>query len=127
MLTGDHRLHHGPARDPEDVTDHAGEFDLCVFEQFLAALLLPRAFSHQRSAVPGEIPQLTNQSGMHQAGRAHARSGNAAPLPAAPGVRLFNGLTNKHQATTTPQAATDPIFSPARGDPPGAPTTIQLG
>jgi hypothetical protein len=77
-LPGDQGGQHVPARDPEDVGDHAGELHLGVFQQFLGALLLPGALLGQGAAVAGQVPQLPLGPGGDEAGPQHAALGELA-------------------------------------------------
>ena len=74
-LPGDEGGQHVPARGPEDVGDHRGEFHLGVFQQFLGALLLPGAFLDQGAAVAGQVPQLPLGPSGDEAGPQHAALG----------------------------------------------------
>jgi hypothetical protein len=71
-LAGDERLEQLASRHPEEVADHAGELDLGVLEELLQPLLFPGPLPDQAAPVAGQVAQLADRLGMHQARPAHA-------------------------------------------------------
>ena len=71
-LAGGERVEHVPARDAVDVGDHAGQFQVPVFEQFLCSLLLGGAGLGEVAAVPGVGAEPADRLGRDEAGGDHA-------------------------------------------------------
>ena len=66
-LTGDERAQHGPARHAHDVRRDRVQLDARVLESLLDALALLGVGLHEALAVAGQIPQLADHPGRHEA------------------------------------------------------------
>ncbi len=69
LLSGNHRLQHRPAADPQNLGHHRGKFDVSVLQHLLNAIDGTRPFFDEISPKTGEIPQSVD-----------AHLGNEAPL-----------------------------------------------
>jgi hypothetical protein len=68
MGAGHQGFQHRPARDPDDVGGHTRQLDPGVLQHLVEALGLPAAFMDLGLAIPGEIAQLPDRPGWHEAG-----------------------------------------------------------
>jgi hypothetical protein len=65
---GDQGLQHRPAGDTQDVGGHTRQLDAGVLQQLLQPLGLAGAFLDHGLAVAGEVAQLPDRAGRHEAG-----------------------------------------------------------
>ena len=65
---GHQRVQHRPAGDAQHVGGHAGQLDPGVLQDLLQPLGLPGALLDQRLAVAGQVAQLPDRLGRHEAG-----------------------------------------------------------
>ena len=65
---GDQGFQHRPAGDADDVGGHAGELDPGVLEDLVQSLHLPGALLDLGLAVAGQLAQLPDRAGRHEAG-----------------------------------------------------------
>ncbi|WP_254650510.1 hypothetical protein [Streptomyces sp. GbtcB7] len=74
-FSGDQGIEHGSPRHAEQVRDDVGQFDLCVLQSLVHAVLVPGAFLDEHGAGSGVVPQLPHRLRRDERGADHAAFG----------------------------------------------------